>query len=810
MSALLDCPRAGHLQAFLGAALPPEQRQEYEFHLESCAACQERLDRSDECRDELLHLARQVGDPTATPPEPALTGVLEQLHETRSPVCAGPGEAAELYFLRPSDRPGLLGRLGQYELQEIIGQGGMGVVLRGFDPSLHRLVAIKVLAAAVAGSATARRRFTREAQACAAVAHDHVVAVHGVHEADGLPYLVMQYVPGESLQTRLSRTGPLEILEVVRIAMQAASGLAAAHAQGLIHRDIKPANLLLENGLARVKITDFGLARMIDDVRLTQSGMIAGTPEYMAPEQAGGEPVDHRADLFSLGSVMYAMCTGRPPFRGTTALAVLRQVSEREPEPVRSLNPDVPAWMEVVIARLMAKSPVERFQSAAEVAVLLEAYLAHLRQPTAVPAPQLPAQPQAAAPAGRRRSLSFRLAWLASLAAAVVLAALGWMMRGALTGGGKIDAANAVQDYHQRFDDRPESYQGLRLFGPDAGQQVRFEPEGMRITLPPGHRGSSPYTGMVTEFGVRGDFELTLGFEVLVENGDPRNPSKLTGLSLAVVPQRSQELDHEVWQKPSQNMASLYRCASPLNGSINLAAPPNGIGRMRQDQLDVELVPPGAAVPQAVPRIPNRNSMFVADSSRWDGDAGKDEPSTRHQVPAQAPSGHLRLVRTGPLLSYYVAEGSAEEFTLLAQDPFEQTDIRQVRIAGMTADARAELDVRVTELRIHADALPRAVAPVAARASRTWLLLFVPVALAPALVLWLYGRRRYARSRPETASPPLTFTCEKCSKKLKVRADSAGKRVRCPLCGHEGVVPVAAAAPGKPEEPGPDAEGIRR
>src|SRR5262249_16016616 len=149
----------------------------------------------------------------------------------------------------------------------------------------HRLVAIKVLAAALAGSATARRRFTREAQAAAAVCHDHIVAVHGVIETAGLPYLVMQYVDGESLQERLDRVGALEVVDVVRIGLQTGAGVAAAHAQGLIHRDIKPANLLLENGLARVKITDFGLARLTDDVGLTRNGEVAGTPEYMAPEQ---------------------------------------------------------------------------------------------------------------------------------------------------------------------------------------------------------------------------------------------------------------------------------------------------------------------------------------------------------------------------------------------------------------------------------------------------------------------------------------------------------------------------------------------
>ncbi len=206
----------------------------------------------------------------------------------------------------------------------------------------------------------------------------------------------MQYVPGESLQARLERTGPLAVAEVVRVGLEAASGLAAAHAQGLIHRDVKPANILLEGDLARVKITDFGLARMADDIALTRAGTVAGTPEYMAPEQARGEAVDHRADLFSLGCVLYACCTGSSPFRGPTALAVLRQVSDGAAAPVRSRNVDVPAWLEGLIARLMARDPADRFASAAEVARLLEGYLAHLREPATVPAPELPS------PAGDR------------------------------------------------------------------------------------------------------------------------------------------------------------------------------------------------------------------------------------------------------------------------------------------------------------------------------------------------------------------------------------------------------------------------
>ena len=186
----------------------------------------------------------------------------------------------------------------------------MGVVLKAFDPSLSRVVAIKVLAPQMAASGAARRRFSREAKAAAAVVHDHVISIYAVDNdpASSLPYLVMPCIAGQSLQERIDRDGPLRNEEVLRIGRQTALGLAAAHAQGLVHRDIKPSNILLENGVERVKITDFGLARAMDDASQSQSGVVAGTPQYMSPEQARGETADHRADLFSLGSVLYAMC----------------------------------------------------------------------------------------------------------------------------------------------------------------------------------------------------------------------------------------------------------------------------------------------------------------------------------------------------------------------------------------------------------------------------------------------------------------------------------------------------------------------
>ena len=159
----------------------------------------------------------------------------------------------------------------------------------------------------------------------------------------------MEYVPGRSLQDRLDRQGPLALAEILRIGMQTAAGLAAAHAQGLVHRDVKPANILMENGIERVKLTDFGLARAAADAGMTQSGVVAGTPHYMAPEQARGEATDHRADLFSLGSTLYAMCAGHPPFRADSPLAVLRRVSDDEPRPLRQINPEIPEWLEAII-----------------------------------------------------------------------------------------------------------------------------------------------------------------------------------------------------------------------------------------------------------------------------------------------------------------------------------------------------------------------------------------------------------------------------------------------------------------------------
>src|SRR5579883_616774 len=377
--------------------------------------------------------------------------------QMRDESAAGDGDA-DLSFLAPSSEPGSLGRLDHYEVLEVVGRGGMGVVLRARDRKLQRVVAIKVLAAALAASGSARQRFVREARAAAAVRDDHVIAIHSVEDQGPVPYLVMEFIDGCNLDALLRRGGPLEVKEILRIAIQVASGLAAAHKQGLIHRDVKPANILLENGVQRVKLTDFGLARAADDASLTQSGLIAGTPAYMSPEQANGEPVDQRSDLFSLGSVLYEVCTGRPAFRAPNTAAVLRRVSDERPRPIREVNSDIPESVCQVIEHLHAKKPADRPASAKEVADLLSHLLADLNsgrsgKPSGSSVLQSPARP----PRRKRAPWWF---WAAALVG--LIAGLGM---GETTG--VTDVRGTV----------------IRLFAPEGTLVVEVEDPGVNVTV---------------------------------------------------------------------------------------------------------------------------------------------------------------------------------------------------------------------------------------------------------------------------------------------------------------------------------------
>jgi serine/threonine protein kinase len=705
-----------------------------------------------------------LGLDVETRQETALRQAVHQL-KREDPL---PGENEPLSFLQPADKPDLLGLLGPYEVQEEVGRGGMGVVLKARDPALNRVVAIKVMAQSLAHSATARRRFVREGRAAAAVRHDHIVAVHGVNEAGGLPYLVMQYIAGESLQGRLDRQGPLPLVEIVRIGHQTAAALAAAHAQGLIHRDIKPANILLqkqESGRKKdekadgtsflvppcsfiAKITDFGLARMADDVPLTQAGVLAGTPEYMAPEQARGEPIDHRVDLFSLGSVLYAMATGSPPFHASTPLAVLRRVSDAAPAPVRSVNPHVPAWLEALIVRLLAKDPAERFQSAAKVAALLEGYLSHLRQPATVPPPDLPVpladgslgQIEAELrPGGVKRYRHGLWPW-----ALVPLALLGLLFflvpQATLPGGGLSE--QLIYDFRGR--PLPPD---LVPFGPLEDRFVKVEAEGLRITLPSTRSDYVP-VGFSKKLAIAGDFEISAAFDLLQADVPvPGVPSYGTGLLM----------------------------------SVNEAA---RVGRLVRAQ-----------------------GKSVVTWDRWARVQGNRKFLT-DAAPCTVTAGRLGLKRTGTVLHFLIApEHAGENFEDVHQCEFGADDITLLRLELNTNAGRrpGTLDIRLVDFKIRSNTPAADQSSTAEEGSTTgskgWLAAagILGLVILLSLVLgWAIRQRRATAKAParllakqaqtDVAAPANSLRCSGCGRILRTRPELAGKRVKCPHCGTAVVV----------------------
>ncbi len=275
----------------------------------------------------------------------------------------------------PPVEPDEIGRLGDYRILKALGDGGMGHVFLAEDTRLKRPVALKLMAPILAGDEKSRVRFLREARAAASIQHENVVVIYEVNEANGLPYIAMERLKGMSLEDYFEKKNKLPGLsQTLRIAKEMLAGLAAAHDRGLVHRDIKPGNIWLEAPTGRVRLLDFGLAVQLEtDRRVTSEGVIVGTPSYMAPEQARGGVVDHRADLFSLGVVLYRLCTGKLPFNGPNGMAVLVSISTDIPTPVRTHNPSIPIALDQLVQQLLAKNPNERPQSAANVIAALSA-----------------------------------------------------------------------------------------------------------------------------------------------------------------------------------------------------------------------------------------------------------------------------------------------------------------------------------------------------------------------------------------------------------------------------------------------------
>ncbi|MCA9127627.1 MAG: protein kinase [Planctomycetales bacterium] len=407
------CGNSEQLYCFLRNELDKREDCELQLHLSSCDSCRRQLDQL--AADDRLwgEAKRFLGD--SEDPDTLDFSVTEP--DTLSQVSLQVRQV--LNSLNATDDPGMLGRIGGYEVSGVVGSGGMGIVLKAHDRALDRIVAIKVMAPHLASNGSARKRFAREAKAAAAVIHPNVIAIHSVSSDGDLPFLVMPFVGGASLQRRLDNDGPSAAIEVLRVGSQIAAGLAAAHGQGLVHRDIKPANIMLDKGVERVAITDFGLARAVDDASVTKAGVIAGTPQFMSPEQARGDAIDHRSDIFSLGSVLYAMCTGHAPFRAESSFSVLRRISDSQPTAIQEYNPEIPRWLCQIIAKLMHKQPEQRYQSAEEVAELLEDCLAHLQKPNSLPLPEAIATLQSD---DRKRPPIVKLVATAALAFSLILA----------------------------------------------------------------------------------------------------------------------------------------------------------------------------------------------------------------------------------------------------------------------------------------------------------------------------------------------------------------------------------------------------
>lgn len=375
-----SCVSRQVLEQFLTGELPSDQASRVCDHITECESCRATLQTLSD--DPVLHeFIRPTGtNAAATVREPEIRAVLERVRRMSPPQDAQAAvtttDPKSLEFLDPSDQPDELGVLGHYRVLAELGRGGMGIVYKAFDTELQRTVAIKVLLPDRA-DANSRERFVREAQAAARLNHDNIVPVYSVSNPEGgLPYFAMEYVDGQSLKERIEKDQQLNSREAVRICMQVAHALAAAHQASLAHRDVKPGNVLLDAVSGRAKITDFGLVRPTDATKgITQEGTIPGTPEYMSPEQIRDpNRIDARSDIYSLGVTLYESLTGEVPFRGVPHM-VLQQVLNDEPRPSRRLNDAIPRDVETICLKAMAKNASGRYQTAKQMADDLRRWL---------------------------------------------------------------------------------------------------------------------------------------------------------------------------------------------------------------------------------------------------------------------------------------------------------------------------------------------------------------------------------------------------------------------------------------------------
>ncbi len=357
-------------------SLPKHQR----LHFETCADCQNRMEilAADDwwwsaCRS-------AIGEANSDQTYTAVNGLESDVPTVRGDEDDfGPGDVSA-----PEIR-----QLKHYEIESLIGSGGMGVVYKARDTKLNRTVAIKMLLPHLANQPGVRKQFLREARSAASISHEHVIRIFEVESNARHPFLVMSWVPGETLEAVVAREGAFSQLQVIRYASQIASALSAAHRLGIVHRDIKPANILIDIDQQKVFVTDFGLAKTVDEASLTRTGLQAGTPHYMSPEQCKGKSFSCKSDLFSLGCVMYFLATGQTPFSGRHSLAVMNQICNHPVEDIRRVDRKIDTTLAAVIHRLLEIDPADRFASAEELAGVLEAMRVHLENPEANPMPKI-------------------------------------------------------------------------------------------------------------------------------------------------------------------------------------------------------------------------------------------------------------------------------------------------------------------------------------------------------------------------------------------------------------------------------------
>jgi hypothetical protein len=355
--------------------------------------------------------AREPAQPRDDSPDFQLDETILGRPDTPAGPTAPPSQTANVQ--------GWVGKsLGKYQILAVLGQGGMGVVLKAHDPMIERDVAIKVLGDHLAADDTALGRFLAEAKAAGKLNHPNVMAIYEICQEEKTHYLVLEYVPGGSLDDRLGGEKALPLLEATQALIDACKGVGAAHAAGLIHRDIKPANFMRAAD-GSIKVADFGLAKGAADSRrqFTQTGMVVGTPFFMSPEQCEAKPVDHRSDVYSLGATYYTLLTGKYPYHDTEIISqvMFKHCFGPVPDP-RAINPAVPEACARIVARAMAKAPAERYQSTAEMLNDLQAVAATLsgQNPIVLPSDSRLAQPAiAAAPPAAGRPRNRRLVWAA-------------------------------------------------------------------------------------------------------------------------------------------------------------------------------------------------------------------------------------------------------------------------------------------------------------------------------------------------------------------------------------------------------------